>query len=133
MRLVRFAAACALLLVVSSCAVVQPDRPRADTAPGVSVFRSVLDGRPRMLTIDLGGDLWVAYDAQTGGLYKVWRDGVAAEGAAYDYRHGPQPRALGPAYTLRTGSVPWRLVIDGVEVEPAGCIGLPRASPTIFA
>lgn len=81
-------------------------------------FRSVLDGRPRMLTIDLGGDLWAAYDARTASLYKVWRDGVSLEGAVYDYRHGPQPRALGPAYVLRTGRSAWRLVVSGEVVRP---------------
>lgn len=116
--MVRSAAALALLLAATSCTLVQPDRPAVDPKTHAPAFRSVLDGRPRMLTIDLGGDLWAAYDAETSALYKVWRDGVLAEGAVYDYRHGPQPRALGPAYVLRTGRSPWRLVVDEVEVEP---------------
>ncbi|MDA9139561.1 hypothetical protein N9N42_01795 [Flavobacteriaceae bacterium] len=34
------------------------------------VFRSVLDKHPRMITVALHNDLWVAYDAQTAALYK---------------------------------------------------------------
>ncbi len=118
MSLRRLGAVLALGLLAASCAAT---RPAPVTAPGdlrPRVFRSVLDGRPRMVTIDLGDDLWVSYDTRTASLYKVWRDGVALDGAVYDYRHGPQPRALGPAYVLRTGRMPWRLVIDGTRVRP---------------
>lgn len=96
----------------------RPEPVRQDRADRPKVFRSVIDGRPRMLTAELGGDLWVSYDARTAALYKVWRDGVSLDGAVYDYRHGPQPRALGPAYVLRTGRVPWRLTVRGEEVRP---------------
>lgn len=71
-----------------------------------------------MLAIDLGDGLWAAYDARTASLYKVWRGDLRLEGAVYDYRHGPQPTAVGPAYLLRTGRSPWRLRIGGDLVEP---------------
>src|SRR5690625_5618691 len=35
-------------------------------------FRSVLDGRPRMLTVRLDDDVRVAYDTDSGHLYNAW-------------------------------------------------------------
>ncbi len=105
-------------VVLSSCAAVQHLQTPTLSAVRPPVFRSVIDGRPRMLTVDLGDRLWAAYDAKNGSLYKVWRDGVQFEGAVYDYNHGPQPRAIGPAYVLRTGRSPWRLVMSGERVAP---------------
>lgn len=63
------------------------------------VFRSVLDGRPRIVTIALSDEMWIAYDATTCGLYKAWKGGVTFEGAVYTAAHGPQPRSHGPLYT----------------------------------
>ena len=111
-----------LCLVLAACATVQPELPSgraprpAEVRP--STFRSALDGRPRMLTTDLGGDLWVAYDTGNAALYKVWPGGVVLEGAVYDYRHGPQPRAIGPAWVLRSGRNPWRLRKAGESIRP---------------
>lgn len=62
------------------------------------VFRSVLDGRARMVTIALHEELWVAYDATDGRLAKAWAGGVEFDGAVYTSRHGPQPRTIGAAY-----------------------------------
>ena len=45
------------------------------------VFRSVLDSIPRILTVALNDNLWVAYSAQTGALYKAWKGGVNFDGA----------------------------------------------------
>lgn len=107
-----------LLLVTSAC---QP--PSADPAPepadAPSVFRSVLDERARMITLALKDDLWVAYSAETGALYRVWRDGVNFDGAVYTTVHGPQPTSLGPAYVLNDDLTPWRLVQEGQTTQPA--------------
>ncbi|MDG2304596.1 MAG: cytochrome C [Candidatus Binatia bacterium] len=108
----------AIAVLISSCAAIQTERSLPSTHVMPPAFRSVLDGRPRMLTLDLGGGVWAAYDAKTSSLYKVWRDGVELEGAVYDYRHGPQPRATGPAYVLRAGRTPWRLRVSGELVRP---------------
>lgn len=70
------------------------------------VFRSVLDERPRMVTIALSDQMWIAYDATHCGLYRAWKGDVAFEGAVYTTQHGPQPRSRGPSY------------VEGYELEP---------------
>ena len=47
----------------------------------VWVFRSVLDEMPRMVTAALDEKLWVAYDTQTGLLYRAWSGDVLFDGA----------------------------------------------------
>jgi hypothetical protein len=71
------------------------------------VFRSVLDGKARMLTIALDDEMWLAYDATHCGLAKAWRGGVRFEGAVYDARHGPQPVSVGPVYTVGYDGPVW--------------------------
>ncbi|MGI8922903.1 MAG: family 16 glycoside hydrolase [Fimbriimonadales bacterium] len=70
-----------------------PDRPR-----DIWAFRSVLDGRARILTIALHKDLWVAYDATNCGLYRAWTGGVKFDGAVYTTVHGPQPTSMGTVH-----------------------------------
>jgi len=88
------------------------------------VFRSVLDGRARMLTAVLREDLWVGYDAGTCALYGAWSGGVAFEGAVYDTVHGPQPSVIGPfllspdAGLAESAPAPWlgQRVADGAPL-----------------
>ena len=85
------------------------------------VFRSVLDERPRMVTVALDDEMWVAYDATHCGLYRAWKGGVVLQGAVFDTVHGPQPVTWGKPYFegLEDQNV-WRLVEDGEsrEVKP---------------
>lgn len=74
-------------------------------------FRSVLDRHPRMLTLALSPDVWSAYDATHGGLYKIWKGGVKFDGAVYTSSHGPQPTSEGVAYVQHDPTKPvwfWR-------------------------
>lgn len=80
------------------------------------VFRSVLDEQARMLTIALGEEFWIAYDAQDCHLYKVWRDGVELSGAVYTNAHGPQPQSMGPAWLQNTQKQAWQLEQGGKTV-----------------
>jgi hypothetical protein len=82
------------------------------------VFRSVLDGRARMLTVALHEDLWVAYDATDGRLTKAWTGGVDFDGAVYTSRHGPQPTTTGPAYLDAAAVSMWLLLDDAGSVLP---------------
>jgi cytochrome c len=66
----------------------------------VWAFRSVLDKKPRMLTLALNTDFYAAYDLVRCKLYKVWKGGVAVEGAAYTDKKEIQPTSWGAAYFL---------------------------------
>lgn len=80
--------------IFASCEKKKPiERPR-----DVWVFRSVLDQKPRMVTVALDPDIWVAYDAPNASLYKAWKGGVNFDGAVYTTVHGPQPTSKGYAY-----------------------------------
>jgi hypothetical protein len=82
------------------------------------VFRSVLDERPRMVTVALAKDLWIAYDAADCGLYKAWKGGVHFDGAVYTTVHGPQPTSEGTAYVTGKGGKVWRATAsDGKRTE----------------
>jgi cytochrome c len=72
------------------------------------VFRTVLDGNPRMITMALSDNLWVAYHVGTGAMYKAWKGSVYFDGAVYaSAAHGPQPISVGNAYVENTYKQPW--------------------------
>ncbi|MEL6674769.1 MAG: family 16 glycoside hydrolase [Bacteroidota bacterium] len=81
-------------------------------------FRSVLDLQPRVLTLALHEDLWVAYDAETGGIVKAWQDGVDLDGPVYTQKHGPQPTSIGPAYFISPIAQPWLIEQEGETYAP---------------
>lgn len=61
-------------------------------------FRSVLDRKPRMLTLALHPELFVAYDLEKSQLYKVWKGGVFLEGTVYTNKKNIQPTSWGVHY-----------------------------------
>lgn len=81
------------------------------------VFRSVMDGEPRMITFALHDDLWVSYSAEMGALNKAWKGGVNFDGAVYTTVHGPQPSSLGDFWLINEHKTPWSLTING-EKKP---------------
>lgn len=77
-------------------------------------FRSVLDKKPRMLTLALDSSLYVAYDLHACSVYKAWKGGVSMEGAAYTDRKNVQPTSWGKAYMLDSlGSTQWIIERQG--------------------
>ena len=116
------AAGCCVLGVAGSLACAQPhEASRAvatedETRP--SVFRSTLDGRPRIVTLRLAESLYAAYDVEQGALFKLWRDGVELDGAVYTGTHGPQPSTKGNAWIRASYTDPWRVTLDGRVVPP---------------
>ena len=80
------------------------------------VIRGNLDDRPRMLKFALRQELWAAYDTQTMSLYQVWQGSVLFAGAAYDYRHGPQPASEGAWYLRDEEGARWFVLVDGEEI-----------------
>jgi len=108
-----------LLVLLSGLSACQPEPETThQRAHDPWVFRSVLDGQARMLTLALHDDLWAAYSAETANLYKVWKGGVNFDGAVYTTVHGPQPITLGKDYLVNTQERPWVLLQDGREQFP---------------
>lgn len=104
-----------VLLVLWGCGTsTSYERPREPWA-----FRSVLDEKPRVLTLALNKELYVAYDTQHGGIFKAWNGDVNFDGAVYTTAHGPQPTSKGFGYMEdnRTASV-WHLSKEA-ETKPA--------------
>ena len=81
------------ILLFFSCEAVTYERPKENWA-----FRSVLDGKPRMLNLALDSTLYVSYDLQLSKLYKVWNGGIKLDGAVYTTAHGVQPTSYGHSY-----------------------------------
>lgn len=80
--------------------------------------RSVLDMKPRMLSIALHKNLWVAYSTETGSLYKAWAGGVNFEGTVYTAVHTVLPTSKGTTYMIEPGDNPWRLIVNKTELIP---------------
>ncbi|GAA4425458.1 hypothetical protein GCM10023188_06420 [Pontibacter saemangeumensis] len=91
----------------------QVERPRE-----AWVVRSVLDQKPRMLSIALNDSLWVAYSTETAALYKAWAGGINFDGPVYTAAHGPQPTTKGVTYMQQEDGIPWRIVVNGKETTP---------------
>ena len=105
-----------LLLCLSGCSnfgVRTFDRPMDPW-----VFRSVLDEQPRMITIALHDDLWVAYNTESTAIYKAWKGGANLEGAVYNTVHGPQPTTTGKAYFTNQIDQPWKVIKGGETIVP---------------
>src|SRR5690554_1166004 len=85
-----------LITLLSACkteVVPEVERPMDPWA-----FRSVLDKRPRMLTLALDSACYVAYDLSRSTLYKAWKGGVTMEGTVYTDKKNVQPTSWGKAY-----------------------------------
>jgi hypothetical protein len=80
------------------------------------VFRCVLDRKPRMVTLALAEDLWVAYDATNCGLARAWKGGVKFDGPVYTTVHGPQPTSIGSSYIEGFEGAVWEANVAGKDV-----------------
>lgn len=110
-------AALFIALMGASCSRPSSDDSSAyERAHDPWVFRSVLDSVPRMLTVALNDNLWVAYSAQNGSLYKAWKGGVNFDGAVYTTIHGPQPSTLGNTWFQNEYAAPWTIEMSGKPV-----------------
>ena len=83
----------------------------------VWAFRSVLDLQPRMLTVALDSECYIAYDLTQCKLYKAWKGGVSLEGAAYNDQKDIQPSSWGTPYFLDTlHNQKWQVNMKGKSV-----------------
>lgn len=83
------------------------------------VFRSVLDGQPRIVTVALHPDLYIAYNAAEATLFKAWKGSVEFDGAVYTTRHGPQPASTGYAFYQQANHNPVWLIRQGNTTRAA--------------
>lgn len=107
--------ACLAILVFYGCSTQSLTNSEYQRDEDPWVFRSVLDQKPRMLTLALNKEMWVAYSTQYASIYKAWKGGVDLNGAVYTTQHGPQPTSLGKAYFENAQDEPWFLVKAGKE------------------
>ena len=97
------------------------------------MIRINLDDRPRMIGLALNKNLYAAYDAQLGALYKAWKGDILFTGPVYDNIHGNQPVSRGEAYIQDTLAInPWSVMYNG-KVSPieAGYQGYLRTDQLI--
>src|SRR5262245_43327467 len=88
-----------VLIAVTICAACNNKAPgKNQRARDPWAFRSVLDRQPRMLTLALDPECYVAYDLANCLLYKAWKGGVSMEGAAYSDKKNVQPTTWGTSY-----------------------------------
>ena len=73
------------------------------------VLRSSLDGRPRMLSLALAPETWLAYATQDATLHQLWRGQLAFSGPAYDARHGNEPMSEGVAWLAHDATLAWQV------------------------
>lgn len=102
-----------LLAAVSLLACeLKKEKPQRPIEPWA--FRSVLDRKPRMLTIALDSACYVAYDLTTCTLYKAWKGGVLMEGTAYTDKKNVQPTSWGAAYLADSAKqLKWVAEVNG--------------------
>ena len=106
-----------LMICIIACQKDYTGTSEVNRANDPWVFRSVLDLKPRMLTIALDKDIWLAYNTVNGSLYKVWKGIVNFEGAVYDGAHGPQPTSVGDMYLLNEEDSAWSLSKNGTVLD----------------
>jgi hypothetical protein len=92
-----------ILLFVTSSLLAQSPVPLRDG--NLKVFRTVLDGTPRVLVIRMGERHALAFDVEKGTLRKAWtaepgKMPVKLQGAVYNGAHGPQPVADGKTHFI---------------------------------
>lgn len=112
------------ILVVIALILASCDSRETDVTRPVDpwAFRSVVDKKPRMLTLALDTACYVAYDLQHGALYKVWKGGILLEGTVYTDKKNVQPTTWGTAYYQDNRSEsPWQ-VSEGSTILPVRLI-----------
>lgn len=98
------------LVVVLLGAGYVPKKSLPERPLDVWAFRSVLDKKPRMLTLALDTECYVAYDLTHCQLYKAWKGGVSMDGAAYTDKKEIQPTSWGTPYFVDSlGVSQWRV------------------------
>jgi cytochrome c len=99
-----------LLFVLFSCSSDEGQSGLSERPFQPWIVRSVLDGEPRMLSVALHENLWVAYNTGRCGIARAWKGYVNFDGAVYTTAHGPQPLTVGDAFFVDTTATPWQVL-----------------------
>jgi len=95
-----------LALLMLASLLIAADRPHDPW-----VFRSILDGRSRMVTVALSDSLWVSYDPELCAPYRIWNGDVLFQGAVYAdglLNKSATPATRGDFYATQEASVAWQ-------------------------
>ena len=87
-----------ILIILFSCNQTPNNIYNRPTDPWV--IRSVLDYKPRMLTVALDSELYIAYDLSSCSLYRAWKGGVNWDGAVFTEMKAIQPTPWGADYYM---------------------------------
>jgi cytochrome c551/c552 len=82
------------------------------------VLRTSLDGRPRILSLALEEDIWLAYSTTTGSIHRLWQGDMKLGGPVHDGIHGAEPASEGVAWWTPPAQTVWR-VREGDEWRTA--------------
>ena len=84
--------------------------------PITLVRHSVLDQKPRMLTLQFGEERFAVYDLAKAQLEKVWRGGVLWNGAAFNDMKTIQPESYGQSYwEYKNHPLEWLIEKSGTQ------------------
>lgn len=112
MRIAPIFHICLLCLALAACA--EAPLPEISRPRDPWVLRSVLDGRPRMVSLALHEDCYLAYDAQACALTKAWKGGLSLDGAVFTSVKTVQPTSWGTAYLEETPAPSnWHIRMNG--------------------
>ena len=101
----------------SSCEQNQPTKIIRPIKPWA--IRSVLDYKPRMLTLALDSTMYVGYDLENCRFYKAWRGGVNWDGIVFNDTKVIQPTTWGAAYSEDPDvGTSWWLEENGSKIFP---------------
>lgn len=107
------------ICIVFAVSSYTPPAHKVKRPADVWVVRSVLDKRPRMLTIALDSECYIAYDLTKCTVYKAWKGGLSLDGAPYTDKKEIQPTSWGTPYTVDTSQTHhWQASLRGKSVLP---------------
>ncbi len=113
-RIIGLSFSLVILAILGSCS----NQANIERPLETWVVRINLDDRPRMVGLALNKNLYVAYDAQFGALYKAWKGDILFTGPVYDNIHGTQPISRGEAYIIdQLDTSPWSVMRNGDKIS----------------
>lgn len=105
-----------LFIILFSCVKTPEKNYNRPSDPWVT--RSVLDYKPRMLTVALDSELYIAYDLSTSTLYRAWKGGVNWDGAVFTEMKAIQPTPWGTDYYLNpSAQTSWSIYANDQKME----------------